>query len=116
IRRDSTASIDLVSHQPNHLVYETATKTDQLAVFSEVYYPKGWDAYIDGKPADHFRANYTLRAMVVPEGVHQIEFRFEPQVIKTGSKITLASSILFFLLLVGGLFVLLRKKKPSSHG
>ncbi len=116
IRRDSTASIDLVSHQPNHLVYETATKTDQLAVFSEVYYPKGWDAFIDGKPVDHFRANYTLRAIVVPAGVHQIEFRFEPQVIKTGSKITLASSILFFLLLVGGLFVLLRKKKPSSHG
>jgi Bacterial membrane protein YfhO len=116
IRRDSTASIDLVSHQPNHLVYETVTKTDQLAVFSEVYYPKGWNAYIDGKPVDHFRANYTLRSMVVPEGVHKIEFSFEPQVIKTGSKITLASSILFFLLILSGLFVMLRKKKPSSHG
>ena len=116
IRRDSTASIDLVGHQPNHLVYETATKTDQLAVFSEVYYPNGWDAYIDGKPVDHFRANYTLRSMVVPAGVHQIEFRFQPQVIRTGSKITLASSILFFLLLLSGLFVLLRKKKPTSHG
>ncbi|MCZ6594475.1 MAG: YfhO family protein [Bacteroidetes bacterium] len=114
IRRDSTASIDLVSHQPNHLVYETASKTDQLAVFSEVYYPKGWDAYIDGKPVEHFRANYTLRAMIIPDGVHQIEFKFEPRVIKTGSKITLVSSILFFLLLMGGLFLQLWKKKPST--
>ena len=114
IQRDSTASIDLTSHRPNHLVYETATKTDQLAVFSEVYYENGWNAYIDGVPADYFRANYTLRAMVVPGGVHQIEFKFEPQVVKTGSIITLVSSIFLVLMIAGGLFLYFRKEKPST--
>jgi len=114
IMRDSTASIDLTSVRPNHLVYETATQTDQLAVFAEVYYPEGWNVYIDGTPAEHFRANYTLRAMVVPKGVHRIEFKFEPQVVKTGSTITLASSILLFLIVVGGLFMWYKKEKSSS--
>jgi hypothetical protein len=114
IARDSTASIDLTSHSPNHLVYETATQTDQLAIFSEVYYPNGWNAYIDGVPAAHFRANYTLRAMVVPKGVHQIEFKFEPQVVKTGSRVALASSIVLLLVMAGGLFFYLRKEKPPT--
>lgn len=112
ISRDSTASITLKSHRPNHLVYETTTATDQLAIFSEVYYPKGWNAYIDGNPAEYFRANYTLRAMVVPSGTHEIEFKFEPQVVKTGSRISLASSILFFLLFAGGMYMKFRKKEP----
>ena len=112
IKRDSTASISLKSHRPNHLVYETATTTDQLAVFSEVYYPKGWNAYIDGNPAEYFRANYTLRAMVIPRGTHEIEFKFEPQVVKTGSRISLTSSIIFFLLFAGGMFMKYRKKEP----
>ncbi|HBC04726.1 MAG TPA: hypothetical protein DC015_11170, partial [Aequorivita sp.] len=63
IERDSTATIELFTYQPNHLVYEASTKSPQLAVFSEVYYPKGWNAYINGKPAEYFRANYVLRAM-----------------------------------------------------
>jgi len=83
-----------------------------LAVFSEVYYPKGWNAYIDGSPAEYFRANYTLRAMVIPSGKHEVEFKFEPQVVKTGSSITLASSLLFFLLFAGGLYKLYWKKEP----
>ncbi|NNM22377.1 MAG: hypothetical protein HKO54_02390, partial [Flavobacteriaceae bacterium] len=66
IKRDSTASIDLTDHRPNYLRYETSTQTDQLAIFSEVYYPEGWNAYIDGNLTDHFRANYALRAMIIP--------------------------------------------------
>ncbi len=116
IVRDSTATIELVSYEPNHLVYEAATKSEQLAVFSEVYYRDGWNAYIDGALADYFRANYVLRAMVVPEGISKIEFKFEPQVVKTGSTISLASGIVFLLLLLGGFFLAYKKssQEPSN--
>ncbi|GAB5399289.1 MAG: YfhO family protein [Aureisphaera sp.] len=114
IPRDTTATIDLSSFAPNKMVYETATKSDQLAVFSEMYYPHGWNAYIDGNPAEYFRANYTLRTMVVPSGIHQIEFRFEPKVVKTGSMMALGSSILFFLILAGGLYIENRKDKGTK--
>ncbi len=111
IERDSTATIELFSYQPNHLVYEASTKSPQLAVFSEVYYPKGWSAYINGKPAEYFRANYVLRAMVIPAGNNKIEFKFEPKVIQTGSTISLVSSIIFLLILLSGLYFAFRKKE-----
>ena len=115
IQRDSTATIDLFSFQPNHLVYETSTKTPQLAIFSEVYYPKGWNAYINGKPAEYFRADYVLRAMVIPPGNNKIEFIFEPKVIQTGSTISLASSLVFILILLGGLYYSFRKKETEEQ-
>jgi hypothetical protein len=93
--------ISLVSYAPNHLTYECSVKTDELVVFSEVYYSKGWNAYLDGKKAPHFRANYILRAMIVPAGDHRVEFRFEPASYYTGQKISLASSLLVILLLAG---------------
>ena len=111
IERDSTATIELFTYQPNHLVYEASTKSPQLAVFSEVYYPKGWNAYINGKPAEYFRANYVLRAMVIPAGNNKIEFKFEPKVIQTGSTISLVSSIIFLLILLSGLYFAFRKKE-----
>ncbi len=112
IQRDTIASLQLVSHTPSHLVYESITNTPQLAIFSEVYYPKGWNAYIDDQPAEYFRANYVLRAMQIPAGTHKIEYKFEPQVVATGSKITLASSISFMFLLLGGLYF--NSKKSNS--
>ena len=115
IQRDSTATIDLFSFQPNHLVYETSTKTPQLAIFSEVYYPQGWNAYINGKPAEYFRADYVLRAMVIPPGNNKIEFKFEPKVIQTGSTISLASSLVFVLILLGGLYYSFRKKETEKQ-
>jgi hypothetical protein len=115
IERDSTATIELYSHQPNHLVYETSTKSPQLAVFSEVYYPKGWHAYINGKPAEYFRADYALRAMVIPPGNNKIEFKFEPKVIQTGSTISLVSSIVFLLVLLSGLYFAFRKEKTKKQ-
>ncbi|MGO3182041.1 MAG: YfhO family protein [Aequorivita sp.] len=114
IDRDSTASIELFSYKPNHLVYEASTKTPQLALFSEVYYPKGWNAYVNGKPAEYFRADYVLRAMVIPAGNNKIEFKFEPKVIQTGSTISLVSSIIFLLILISGIYFTFRKKEVSE--
>lgn len=111
ISRDSTATIDLFKYQPNHLVYETSSKTPQLAVFSEVYYPHGWNVYINGKSAEYFRADYVLRAMEIPAGNNKIEFKFEPQVIQTGSTISLVSSILFLFIFLGTIYFSYKRKK-----
>jgi hypothetical protein len=98
---DSTAIISLDKYEPNHLTYSSSSKTDQLAVFSEIYYAKGWNAYIDGKKVSHLRANYVLRALPIPLGEHIIEFKFEPQSYFIGRKISLVSSLLMLVLLLG---------------
>jgi hypothetical protein len=102
-KADSTASIKLAEYKPNYLLYKTKATSDQLAVFSEIYYDKGWNAFIDGKPVKYVRANYVLRAMVVPAGEHSIEYRFEPQSYAMSEKISLTSSILLLLVVLGGL-------------
>ena len=102
--KDSLASITLDSYQPNDLKYTSINSNDGLAVFSEMYYKNGWNAYIDGNKVEHLRANYVLRALPIPAGKHTIEFKFEPEVIKTGSTITLLSSIVMVLLLIGGIY------------
>lgn len=107
---DSGAFIRLTDYQPNHLKYESSASTEQLAVFSEIYYDKGWNATIDGKPADYFRADYVLRAMRIPAGKHTIEFRFEPRAVVVGEKIALASSSLLLLFCAGMGFLALRKR------
>ncbi len=101
--RDSSDFIKLLKYRPNDLSYLTHSINNGLAVFSEIYYPKGWNAYVDGKLIPHFRVNYVLRAMVLPAGEHHVEFKFEPAVFYTGEKISLISSIgLIFLILVIG--------------
>ena len=102
--KDSSATIILENYKPNYLKYNSENAKEGLAVFSEMYYGKGWNAYIDGKIVDHIRVNYALRGLNIPAGKHTIEFKFEPQVIKTGSTITLLSSIGMLLLLVGGIY------------
>ncbi len=106
---DSTASISLTSYQPNHLVYKSSAISDRLAVFSEIYYEKGWNAYIDGNQVPYFRVNYVLRAMIVPPGEHTIEFKFHPKTYFTGQKISLASSLILLLILGGLSFVEVKK-------
>lgn len=102
-------NLDLKSYKPNHLIYNLKNvSSDQLAVFSEIYYKNGWNAYIDGTIVPHFRANYVLRAMMVPKGTTKIEFKFEPSSYSTGESIAYASSI-FLLLLLG--FVSYRELK-----
>lgn len=104
VSKDSVASIVLKTHQPNYLKYATQNTADATAVFSEMYYPNGWNVFIDGKKSDHFRADYTLRAMIIPAGKHTVEFKFEPKIVQTGGAIALASSIGMLLLLGGGIY------------
>lgn len=111
---DSTANITLTTHKPNYLKYQSNNNNDGFAVFSEIYYADGWNAYIDGKLTPHHRVNYVLRALQIPKGKHTIEFKFEPKVIETGSKIALASSILLGLLIIGGLFFKLKNNDATS--
>ena len=95
---DSIANIELTEYSPNQLKYRSSTSVKQLAVFSEIYYKNGWKAYIDDVETDIFPVNYVLRAIEVPSGEHQIEFKFEPTVIKKGNNITLISYALLFLI------------------
>ena len=106
---DSLATIELISYLPNELRYKSSGSQPQLAVFSEIYYDKGWRAYIDDKEVPHFRANYVLRAMIVPEGEHEIRFEFKPRSYFVGEKIALFSSMTIILLFVGAGASTLRK-------
>lgn len=96
----SSGNINLTRYEPNYLIYESENNNGGLAVFSEIYYDKGWNAYIDGKPVDHIRANYILRALEIPAGKHTIEFKFEPASFYTGEKIALLFSILLVLVVL----------------
>ena len=89
--RDTTAKIQLTKYAPDHVEYDYTAAEDGIAVFSEIYYPYGWNAYIDGKPTEHFRANYALRALNVPAGQHHIRFEFRPATIEKWGKVAIAS-------------------------
>jgi len=108
ISPDSAAVIEMTVYKPDRVIYKSKTQSEQLALFSEVYYPHGWEAYIDGKPVTHFGANWILRAMRVPAGEHEIEFRFIPRDYYMTRKISTASSGLLILLLLGGIIVGIR--------
>ena len=112
---DTTGTIKVVEYKPNYIKYQSDNAKDGLAVFSEMYYKNGWNAYVDCKLTDHFPVDYVLRAMEVPGGKHIIEFKFEPQVVKTGGTITLASSIGMLLLLIGGIYFENKRKKTENH-
>ena len=112
--KDSLAKIELQVYKPNYLKYTSNNANNGLAVFSEIYYPQGWQARIDGKEVDHIRVDYTLRALEIPKGNHTIEFSFEPQVVKTGSMISLVSSLGILLLIVGGFYYEFFFRKEES--
>ncbi len=111
---DSSATIKLTEYKPNHLTYDFSSKVPQLTVFSEIYYPKGWQAFIDGKPTPHFRVDYVLRAMIIPAGKHKIEFDFHPKGFFTGNKVALTSSILLVLMALGVIFITFFRKKKEK--
>ena len=114
---DNSGTIALTQYQPNHLIYKASTSNDAYAVFSEIYYPFGWNAYIDGNPVDYQRVNYVLRGLMVPAGEHTIEFRFQPAVFKVGDTISTWASVLIIILFAGMLvfsFIRRSKNKPVS--
>jgi hypothetical protein len=92
-----TIFLDL--YEPNLLIYKSELSSERVAVFSEIYYKYGWKAFIDDKPADHFRTDYVLRGMTLPAGSHTITFRFEPDSYTTGNRVSLAGSVLLLALL-----------------
>jgi hypothetical protein len=100
-KKDISASVTLKSYEPNHLTYTYNAGKEQLLVLSEIYYNKGWNAYLNGEQVPYFRSNYVLRSMVVPAGSGTIEFKFEPRVWVIGEKISFASSLLLILLVIG---------------
>lgn len=111
---DNLAGIKMTHYAPNGIQYDYQSGSEQLAVFSEMYYQPGWNAYIDGKLTPHFRANFVLRAMRLPAGKHKIEFKFEPKAFYIGEKISLTSMLLFFALVLGGLLWTLKSNRKDT--
>lgn len=110
---DPSAFIKLDKYHPDHLTYSYSAPRDILVVFSEIYYDKGWNMYIDGVQKPYFRANYVLRAAQLPMGNHKVEFKFEPKSYYTGEKISLAGSILLLGFLGFAGYSESRKKKTA---
>lgn len=111
---DPTASIKVVSHAPDKIVYESNSGSEKVAIFPEIYYPAGWKVTIDGKESEFFCADYVLRGIKVPAGKHNIVFEFHPDKYYTGEKIAMVGSILVFLLLIGGIYMQIRTNKKQQ--
>lgn len=114
---DSSDQIELVPqrpYNPDYLKYTSHCSNDRLAVFSEIYYMPDWFAYIDGKPAEYIRANYVLRALVVPAGDHVIEFKNEAPRLHRLDTVTLIISILTLLAMAGAIILVYQKKKEGE--
>ncbi len=111
---DTTATVELTSYKPNELTYNFNSSRNELVVFSEIHYDKGWNVYVDGEQRSYLRANYVLRAMVVPAGNHEIVWKFEPMVYQTGGKIALFFSIIVILVFFGALGNQLKDKIMPS--
>ncbi|GGG88924.1 membrane protein [Polaribacter pacificus] len=108
---DSLASIQLTNYDVTSLTYKSVASKARFAVFSEVYYKAGWNAYIDGEKVPHYQVNYVLRGLLVPAGAHQIVFKFEPTIIQQGNTITLSSYFLILMIPLGWYFYDRKKKK-----
>lgn len=107
------ARIELRNYQPNKLVYDIRLSQEQLVVFSEIWYTKGWKAFVNGQEQALIRANYTLRALRLPAGESQVEMRFEPKVWVVGEKVSLLASALLLLLVAGWIYVEIKGRKAA---
>ncbi len=112
--KDSTASIVFVENKNDYIQYKSTATTNQFAVFSEVYYGQGWNAYIDGKKVDYCKVNYALRGMPVPSGKHIIEFKFEPRLFAIGDTVSFVGNLLSVLLVFLFLFLNWKSRKNST--
>jgi hypothetical protein len=111
---DSSATIKVDQYLNDRISYQFSSPTNQFAVFSEVYYPKGWNAYIDGKKADYIKVDYVLRGMAISAGKHTIEFRFEPQSYKTANTLMLIASLLAYVLLIAAIVMEFLRRRNST--
>lgn len=109
---DSASTIVLTDYDSDFVTYAVDAKKEELAVFSEVYYPKGWQISIDGQPAEMIRANYTLRALPVPAGKHTVEFRFDPQSIKVTDGIAYTA---FFIMLITAFYIIIKAVRTKKN-
>jgi len=115
---DSASTIRLTEYDSDYLIYAVDAKKEELAVFSEIYYPRGWQVTIDGEAAEMVRVNYTLRALPVPAGKHTIAFRFNPQSVRitdTIAYISLSIMLLTAIFLIYQSFYRSRKQRKTSH-
>lgn len=113
---DSSASIKLKENLNDKIEYNFHSRTPQFAVFSEIYYPRGWNVFIDGQKADYVKTNYALRGMYVPAGAHEIEFRFEPKSFTDGRLITIIANLMVILILIAAIIHYAKSKhKPDAH-
>lgn len=110
-RYSGEGTVTLTSYQPNHLIYKTKSSDKQFAVFSEIWYPKGWTATIDGKDLPYFCVDYLLRGAEIPAGEHSVEFSFRPAIYATGNTISLIGSVLLLICVGVAAYVGFRKKE-----
>ena len=108
-------SLKLTTYEPMKMVYQSDNQQEGLAVFSEIYYPEGWTATVDGQPAKIMRANYALRALDIPAGKHEIVFSFEPSSYHTGNTIASISSIIMVFTLLAGIGWFFYQKKKENE-
>jgi hypothetical protein len=113
VQVDSSGYISLENYSPERVTYLSSATTDQVAVFSEMWYPEGWEAYIDGESVDHYRANYALRALTVPAGGHEIEFVYRPTSL---AGLGVVGSVLLLMVVLGGLYrevLMIKEEEPA---
>lgn len=113
LAKDSTAFLNLTKYQANELEFKTQSKTPQLAVFSEIYYPKGWKMSIDDKEVPYIKADYLLRAVHIPAGNHTVKMIFAPEVISKGKIFSMIAFGIFLLLSLGGIYWIYKNRNPA---
>ena len=111
---DSTSTIKLIKNDNDVVTYQSINRSNQFAVFSEVYYDRGWKAYIDDKEATIVQTNYVLRGLAIPAGNHQIRFEFKPAAYYNSNKASIGASAIIWLLIIAAVVSSIRKRNEVA--
>lgn len=114
MEHDSAASVTLTTYTPEYIEYDAVSAHDGTIVFSEIYYPYGWKALIDGRPAEHFRVNYLLRALNVPAGEHHIRFEFRPESVERGNRLSVICIGIMLLTLIAAVVMQIKSTRKTE--